>query len=165
MKKIMLLLSLMILALSACQQPETKPVDLEAEEFAINEMLDKVFLSFEKQDVATLSSLITEDVLVCGSDPTQFFDKQQITEIWTQMLAESSFEFNIISERKVKIANDGYSASAIEQYTMPFYSTKLPFRNSYHLVKINEEWKIFCWNGACIPNDEDFPIINAALSE
>jgi hypothetical protein len=161
----MLLLSLLIFVLSACQQPETKPVDLEAEELAINELLDKVFLSFETQDVATLSSIIADDVLVCGSDPSEFYDKQQITEIWTQMLAESSYEFNTISERNIRIAPDGYSASAIEQFFMPIFSTVLPFRISYHLIKLNEEWKIFCWNGACIPKNEDLPKINEALSE
>jgi ketosteroid isomerase-like protein len=165
MKKNVLLLSFLFLVLTACQQqPKTKPVNIEAEEVAINDLLGKLISSFKEQDVNTLISLLAEDVLVCGSDPSEFWNKQQITEMWKQMLAQP-FELNVIGEPMIEIAPDGNSAFAAQQYFMPMFSDKLPFRNGYHLIKSNNEWKIYISNTACIPRNEDLPKINEALNK
>ena len=165
MRKNALLFLFFVLALIACQQqPAPKPINIEAEEVAINNVLDKLISAFKEQNVDTLTSLLAEDVLMCGSDPSEFWNKQEIIEIWTQMLAQP-VELNIIGEPVIKIAPDGNSAFAIQQYVMPVFSDKLLFRNGYHLIKSNNEWKIYTSNTACIPKNEDLPAINEILNK
>src|SRR5665648_203620 len=121
MKKICIMLSIALVVITACQQtPKTSPVDIEAEEVAVTNLLNSVITAFKEQDVATLLSHLSEDVLVCGSDPTEFFNKQQIAEMWTQMLVQP-MELDTIGEPIIKVSPDGHSAFAVHQYFMPFY--------------------------------------------
>ena len=163
MRKNAMLFLLIVLALTACQlQPAPKPLNIEDEEVAIYDVLDKLISAFKEQNVDTLTSLLAEDVLMCGSDPSEFWNKQEIIEIWTQMLAQP-VELNVIGEPVIKVAPDGNSAFAVQQYFMPMFSDKLLFRNGYHLIKSNNEWKIYTSNTALIPKNEDIPVINEAL--
>jgi ketosteroid isomerase-like protein len=164
MKKNVLLLLFFILALLACQQqPDIEPLNIEAEEAAINDLLNKMTTAFKDQDVENLMSIFAEDLLLCGSDPSEFWNKQQVTDMWTQMLTQP-VEIKVIGEPIIKIAPDGNSASAVQQYLMPVISEKLQFRNGYHLIKVKDNWLIFTSNTACIPKNEDLPKINEVIS-
>ena len=163
MKKICIILSIAVVIITACQQThKTVPVDIKAEEAAVNDLLNRMITAFKEQDVATLQSLLSEDMLGCGSDPSEFWNKQQVTEMWTQMLVQP-FELDIIGDPKIKVAPDGHSAFAVHQYFMPFYSSKLAFRNGYHLIKSDGKWLIFSFNTACIPKNDDLPKISEAI--
>jgi ketosteroid isomerase-like protein len=165
MKKSTLLLAFFVIVLTACQQQtETKSVDLKAEEAAINDLLNTMIGAFKAQDVPTLQSLLTEDVLCLGSDPSEVWNKKEITEMWTQMLAQP-VEIDTIGTPKIQVASDGHSAFAMQQYFMPAFSSKLAFRNGYHLIKSGEKWLIFTTNTACIPKNEDLSKIDKVLSE
>jgi ketosteroid isomerase-like protein len=164
MKKILIILSISLMAIAACQQkPKTVPVDIKAEETAVNDRIDKLLSAMKAQDVATLTSFLTEDIIGCGSDPSEFWNKQQITDLWTQMLADTSPEINNIGMRVIKVSADGNSAIAIEQYFMPMYTPNIPFRNVYHFVKTNNNWMIDFFSTALIPKNEDLPKLNKAL--
>ena len=164
MKKICIMLSIAVVVITACQQtPKTSPVDIEAEEAAVNALIDKLHTAMKAQDVATLTSFITEDMVCCGSDPSEFWNKQQIKDLWTQMLADMSPEINIIGKRVIKVATDGNSAIAVDQYFMPMYTPNIPFRNVYHLVKTNGNWMILFFSSALIPKNEDLPKLNEAV--
>ena len=143
---------------------ENKVLDLKAEEVAVNNVLNKITAAFEHQDVAALTSLFTEDVLFCGNGPSEVYNKKQVSELWTQMLAQP-FKLDLIGEPTIRVAPDGNSAYAMQQYFMPAFSTKIPFRNGYYLIKINGKWLIFTCNTACLLKDEDLPKINEVLSD
>jgi hypothetical protein len=148
------------MVMTACQQkPKTVPVDTEAEKAAISSLFDKFNAS---RDADTLAAFLTEDALCCGTDPSEFWNKQQMTDGWRQLLTPD-FEINYICERKIKVAADGNSASVVERYMMPVYTPKIPWCNVYHLVKTNDKWMIDFLSCAFIPKNEDIPKLNKAV--
>jgi ketosteroid isomerase-like protein len=143
---------------------KNKVLDLKAEEVAVNNLLNKLNTAWECQDVATLTSLLTEDVLFFGNGPSEVYNKKQVSELWTQMLAQP-FKLDLIDEPIIRVSPNGNSAYAIQQYFMPAFSTKIQFRNGYYLIKVHSNWLIFTCNTACLLKDDDFPKINEVLSE
>jgi|WetSurSiteA1Bulk_404760.scaffolds.fasta_scaffold03039_2 ketosteroid isomerase-like protein len=164
MKKIYLLSAIAVMVITACQQtPKTVPVDMEAEKAALKVLFNKFDSAFEARDVTTLASFLTDDALCLGTDPSEFMTKQQITDLWTQMLADSTVDINYIREREIKVAADGRSAAVVDQYMMPGISPKIPWRNVYHLVKTNDNWMILFFSCSFIPKNEDLQRLNDAL--
>lgn len=164
MKKIHLLLLISVLLLAACKQtPETVKVDIEAEKVAINNIFDRYNSAFITQNIDTLVSFMDDDILICGSDPRELWNKQEITDIWTEVFANVDLGYNIFGARTIAIAPDGKSANVVEHYLLPFYSTALPLRNSFYIVKTENNWKILLLNTAIVPRNEDVTKINAAL--
>ena len=165
MKKTCLSLSVAVVIIMACQKtPEPAPVDLAAEEAVISVLFDKFDSAFFARDVVALAAFLTEDALCLGTAPSEYMSKKQITDTWTQLfLSDSAVELNYISERKIKIAADGNSASVVDQYFMPGISPKIPWRNSYHLVKTSDNWKIDFLSCSFIPENEDIAKLNEAL--
>ncbi len=166
MKKTVFILSLVtLLAAISCQRtPEPLTVDYEVEEAAINDVFDMLNKAFIAGDVNTLASLLSEDLMGLGSDLNEVFNKKTVTDLWTQMFAAGPIAYEPFGNRMIKLAPDGKSATVIEQYMMPAFSEILPFRNSYHIIKIEDDWKILLFNTAITPKNEHIPIINAALA-
>ena len=165
MKKMYFILTIALVVITACQQtPKTIPVDIEGEKEAIAAIFDKFYSAFSEQDVATLTSDLTEDVLFCGSDPSEFWNKQQITDEWTQMFADSTFEISfIIDKQEIKVAPDGNSAIVVDQYMLPTFIPKIPLRNVSYLVKTNDKWMILFISFSLSPKNEDISKLNEAL--
>lgn len=165
MKKIPFMLVFMIIVLSACKQaPEVVTVDLNAEKAAVAALFDKFNSAFNAKDAAALATFMTEDALSCGTDPSEFWDKKQITDLWTQSFADTALKFNYsYDKREIRIAADGNSAIVVEQYILPLLSPKIPLRNVYNAVKTNGNWMIdfISWN--FIPKNEDIPKLNKAV--
>ena len=137
--------------------------DTEAEKTALNELFEKFNSAFNANDAATMASYLAEDVLFCGTDPSEFFNKQEGTDLWTEIFANSDPEITIIDERVIKVAADGNWAIVVDQYMFPMFTPKIPWRNVYHTVKINGKWKIIFISSSFIPKNEDIPKLNAAL--
>ncbi len=164
MKKILYALILPVMIITACKPtPKPAPVDIDAEKAAVSALFDKFNAAFSANDAAALATFLTEDALSCGTDPSEFWNKQQITELWTQVLADSTPEINYISKRVVKVAADGNSATVVEQYMLPSITPKIPWRNVYHLVKTNNNWMIDFFSCSLIPKNEDIPKLNEAV--
>ena len=164
MTKIYLILFSAVVISTACQQtPEPVPVDIGAEKAALNEMFNKFNSAFNANDAETLISMLTEDFLGCGSDPSEFFTKQVVSDVWTQMFAETDAEIKILGERKIQVESDGNSAVVVDHYMFPLITPKIPWRNVYNTVKIDGEWKISFFSASFVPKDEDIPKLNAAL--
>ena len=164
MKKICFILSIATVLVTACQQaPKTSAVDMEAEKAIIDSIFTVFNAAFSNKDVSTLSSYLTEDALCCGTDPSEFWTKQQITDLWAQMLADSAPKINFISDRKIKVAADGHSAVVVDQYMMSAFSPNIPWRNIYQLVKVNDHWMIDFLASNFIPKNEDIQKLNEAM--
>ena len=165
MKKIYYLTIVVALLIVACQQtPKTVPVDTKAEKAAISALFDKFNSALNIQDVKTLTALLTDDVLGCGTDPSEFWNKKQISEVWTQGFADSSLTINwSIDKREIRVAADGKSAIIVEQYVIPIISSKITIRNIYLAIKANENWMIdfISWN--IVLKNEDIPKLNKAM--
>lgn len=136
---------------------------MDAEKAAINDLFDKFDAAFHSQDAETLSSYLTEDALCLGTDPSEFWDKPQMTDLWKQTFADTVPELNMISEREIKFAPDGHSAVVVEQFMLPLFTPKIPWRNVYQLVKTNDRWMIDFCSSALIPKNEDLQKLNEAM--
>ena len=164
MRKLIIITAIVLFAgVSFGQTSKIATVDIEAEKTALNELMDKFESAFKNQDVSTLASFLTEDALSCGTDPSEFWNKQQITDLWTQMLVNTGPEMNYIGDRKIKVAPDGTSAIIVTQFIVPFYSPKMPWRQVYHCVKSNDKWMILFSNVAFIPYNEDIQKLNETI--
>jgi ketosteroid isomerase-like protein len=163
MKKLLIITALVLFAgVSFGQTSKIATVDIEAEKAALNDLFDKFDSAMRAQDVSTLASYLTEDALLCGTDPSEFWNKQQTIDLWTQMLAESAPELKYLGDREIKVAPDGNSAIVVIQFII-HWSPKIPWRDVYYLVKNNDNWMILFSSVAFIPKNEDIPKLNEAL--
>lgn len=81
-----------------------------------------------------------------------------------QVFADTSLKIDItVDKREIRIAKDGNSAVALEQMFLKPFSQKIPVRNIYHLVKVNDIWQIDFTSVSFIPNNEDIGRLNKAL--
>jgi len=162
MRRLSVVAMLLLYAGLSSGQASTNPVDLKAEEAAIHVLMDKFDKAVVSADVPALASLITEDALVCGTDPSEFWNKQEFTEFWTKNPDFSYPEITPMSERVVKVSSPGNSAMVVTQFFISF-SPKIPWRQTYHCVKMNDNWMIHFMNVAFIPKNKDIRTINEAV--
>lgn len=163
MKNTLLLLSLAALLFTGCQQ-NPAPVDLEAEKADAQEMVDRFTDVMSIQDVDSMRTFIAEDVLICGSDPAEFMTKEEAMKMWDQMAAGPEVDFLFMDENPLKIAPDGNSAVAIQQFYIPEMMPNLPARNVYYLTKTEGKWMISMWSSSLIPKNEDLAKIIMAVA-
>lgn len=163
MKKFYLFLFAAIIFAACNQTSKTTPVNVEVEKAAVNTTMENMYSAFKAQNLDSLLSFYSEDMIGLGTDPSELWNKQQFGEMWKQEAADTLPILKFFGERFIKVSEDGHSAVAVDQYYMPMYSDKIPFRNSYHLIKINGNWVINFIDTGFIPKNEDISKLNAAL--
>jgi ketosteroid isomerase-like protein len=165
MKKIYYLMVVTVMIIAACQTKTTVvPVDLVAAKDTVTNLLDQWNTAMKAKDINAMTALLTDDGLLCGTDPSEFWDKKTYVDEWTKLAADTSFVVDYsVDKREIRIAADGNSALAIEQMYFKAMSEKMPFRLIYHLVKNGKGWQFdfIGWN--FIPKNEDIPKLNKAL--
>ena len=170
MKKMYFLIAFSLIAMTACQQnPAPVPVDREAEKTAIGGMLDALYSAVNDKDVDALASLFTEDLLFCGSDPSEFWTREEIVDQWAQMFDQMDssqvVKIEMISDREIRLSADGTTAIVVEQYVWPLFTPGIPWRNVYEVIKDQDQWLIHFVSSALIPKNEDLPKLNMAMME
>ena len=164
MKKILFLSVSLALILAGCQQTPKEPVvDLDAEKAAIGQLFDKFMQGIELRSVDTIVKYINDDLLACGTDPSEFWNKKEMIDIWNQMLSNNLPVMKFMGDKVIKVAPDGNSAIAVDQFYTTF-TPEIAWRNVYWLNKIDGKWMISFWSNALIPKNEDLSIINDAVA-
>ena len=159
-----LLLSV-ILMMAACQpQIKTEPVDVAAAEAAVFALLDNYHNSMKASNSNDLMNLLDTDGLYCGTDPVELWNKETLSNMMTEAMADSSFIFDYsIDKRIIRVAAEGTTALVLEQFTISVFSEKIPIRFVTHVVKTDETWMIDFFSWSFIPNNEDIAKLNKAL--
>jgi len=149
----------------ACQpKPQPVVVDLTASKAEVNTLMESYLTAWNARDVTTLVSLITDDGLYCGSDPTEWMDKKTTADAWTMAFSDSIANFSYsVEKREIRITSDGNSAIVIEQFTMKAFAPKIPVRLVSHAVKTGNGWKLDFISWSFIPKNEDIRKLNMAL--
>jgi uncharacterized protein (TIGR02246 family) len=165
MRKTLFVLSVAVIILIACEQkPKIATVDKEAAKEAIVSVLDKYHSCLFNKDINSMLPLMAEDGLYCGTDSKEFLDKSAISNAMTQMFADTTLKVSyLIDKREVRIAADGNTAIAVDQFIMALISPKIPVRWVFHLVKTGDAWLIDFTSLSLIPNNEDLGKLNGAL--
>jgi ketosteroid isomerase-like protein len=165
MKKVLFISCIAVMAITACRQKTiTIPVDKEASKVAVAALLDKYDSAFKAKDAPTLIALLVDGGLFCGTDPSEIWNKKQISDGWTQYFADTSLVIDYtVDKREMLIAEDGNSAIAIEQLYFKIFSPSISCRLIFHAVKSGEDWKFdfISWN--FIPKNEDIEKLNKAV--
>jgi len=153
------------IAFASCQtKAKVLPADLTAAKDAVLKVLDAHWDAVKARDANAVMALLTDDVLSCGTDSKEFWNKTDMYNTIKQTLADTSFKIDItIDKREIRVARDGNSAIALEQMFMKPYSQKIPVRTVYHLVRINDSWLFDFSSVSFIPDNEDIAKINMAL--
>ena len=96
MRNTLILFILSFIILGACQQvKEEKSIDIDAEKKAIGFVIDKYNKAIKTKDIDLMIATSSDDLLVCGSDPSEFWNKKEIIAIWNEMLSESGLDITI----------------------------------------------------------------------
>jgi ketosteroid isomerase-like protein len=132
------------IVICACQPKlNTAPANKSAAKVAVSELFDKYHSAIMAKQVNTMAVIITDNVLICGTDPSEFLNKKAIVDLWTKEFSDTSFKVNYtIDKREIRISLDGSSAVVIEQLIIPLLSPKIPVRLISHVVKVADNWKI-----------------------
>lgn len=165
MKKISFFLLFAAITFAACKT-KTPPVTVnaDAEKAAITAFFDKYTTAMMAKDANAISAMLSENVLCCGTDPGEFWDKKAMTDFWTNVAADTSVKVSYtIEKREIRLSSDGNSAVVIEQFIMPSLCPKIPVRSVYHMIKSGESWifDLVTWN--LIPKNDDLSKLNKAL--
>ena len=159
-------LCLIILFSIACQQ-QPKPVDIDAEKAAINEVLDKINDAFNTMDIDSYMSLLDDDGLYCGTDASELMDKTALEKVLLETSADSIIKMDFpLDKRVIRVNPNGLSAIAIEQYLETgTFGPNLPLRAHYHLINNNGDWVVDFLSMSLIPYNEDLGVLIDALKE
>jgi hypothetical protein len=154
-----------LLVMAACQpKTELEPVDIGAAEVAVTSILDNYHAAMIAGNASDCMSFLENKGLYCGTDPIELWDKETFSNAITEAMADTSFSINYaIDKRIIRIAGDGKTALALEQFTMNAISEKIPIRLISHLMKTDENWTIDFISWSLIPLNEDIAKLNKAL--
>ena len=165
MKKVLFVLFIVGMITTSCQ-PKTKvaPVDLAAAKVAVTELLDKFSSGMKSKDANALTSLFTDDCLICGTDSRELLSKVDWSNMMVQTFADTSLNMNYtIDKREIRVSKDGNSAIVLEQTLFKSFSQNMPVRIIFHLVKGIDNWLFDFFSISFIPNNEDIDKLNKAL--
>jgi uncharacterized protein (TIGR02246 family) len=165
MKKVMPFLILIAIMLSSCNNKnKVPPSDKEEAKIAVEQTLDRHWSAVKEGDAEAILDLLTDDALSCGSDSKEFWSKTDMAENIRKMFTDTVLKTDVkIDKRIIRVAGDGNSAIALEQMFLEPYSQKIPVRNVYHLVKVNDDWKFDFTSVSFVPDNEDIGKLNEAL--
>lgn len=165
MNKTPFLILAVVMTMTSCQQkPATVVVDPEAIKAELIVFLDDYNMAYKAMDVNKMTSFCTDNALFLGTDPSEFWNKKQITDYMSQGDSTMKLEF-VVDKREIRVAADGNSAIVVEQFTLPIISTKMAVRCIDNVVRVGDGWKfdLLSWN--VVVRNEDIPKLNAALEE
>jgi ketosteroid isomerase-like protein len=164
MKKILYFVVLAGLIIISCKSQKQSPPDLNAAKSNLEKAFNSYDSAFLSNNADATTRFYTDDILYCGTDPKEFWDKENLVKVAKESsAADTSNTKIIVTRRDIRVSKDGNSAIVIEQLeNLPF--SPIPVRIVYHAVKENNNWLIDFGSAAFIPNNEDVPKLNAALS-
>jgi ketosteroid isomerase-like protein len=165
MRKFFFFFFILAIITASCQTGQkVAPVDPAEAKAAVTRILDSHWSAVKAKDADAVMALLTDDFLSCGTDPREFWNKTDLYNSVRQMLADTSFHFDVtVDRREIRIARDGNSAIAIEQMVVKPFSQKMPIRTVFHLVRENNAWLIDFSGTSFLVNNEDIEKLNKAL--
>lgn len=168
MKTNILFAILAIIFVAGCepkvQDKPDKPVNLASVKDSISLVMDNYFKAFNSKDLEAYSTLLADDGWFCGTDPDEFWSKNEVVDLVKQQFADTTFNWKISpNKQEIKVSSDGKSAIIVNQYLVPELSPKIPMREVTYINKTDNRWLISftCYN--FITENENVDKLNQAL--
>ena len=157
--------SIALALLISCQtNTKTEQVDLAAVKNAVNTQMDNFYQSYKARDIDAIGNMLADDCLFCGTDPGEFWDKEQLLKLYARMFANESLDINYsIDKREIRLDADGNSVIILEQGISNPISKKIPYRGVMRWVKIGDDWKADFFSVSLIPKNADLAKLNKAI--
>ncbi len=165
MKKIYFFAILAVILTAGCTpKVRTEAVDLNAVKDTIDQLAEKYLNALISRDIDVLATLVADDGLFCGTDPSELFDKPTLVNYWTQMISDTTNDYSYkVDQRKIRVAADGKSAIVMEYITAGSWSPVMKIRQTYQVVKNDNKWQIDYISWGFLVRNEDVGKVNKAL--
>lgn len=173
MKTNILFVILTLIFLAGCQPKvqdegktvtKDKPVDLESVKDSISFVMDNYYKSYNSKDLETYSNLLADDGLFCGTDPGEFWSKNEVVDMVKQQFADTTFNWTFSPDKQeIKVSPDGKSAIIVNQYVVTELSPKIPLREITHIIKSENRWLINFTSYNFITANDNVEKLNQAL--
>lgn len=160
-------LLLIVLLMAGCQPKiQTDTVDIAAAEDAVSVILDNFHKAMMAGNVENIMSFLNDEGLYCGTDPTELWDKESLSKMMAESMADTSLVFDYsVDKRKISVDVDGNTALVLEQFSMSALSEKMPIRLITHFVNTEDVWMMEFFSWSFVPYNEDLAKLNAALEK
>jgi len=126
--------------------------------------MDEYNAAYMALDINKMTALCNDNAMFLGTDPSEFWNKKQITDLFMAQASDSTMKIEFkVDRREILVAADGKSAIIVEQFFIPLISTKMQVRCIDKVVKAGDKWMfdLLSWN--IVARNEDIPKLNAAL--
>lgn len=165
MKTICFIAILAVMITAGCTtRVQTEPVDMNAVNDTITQLLDKYLNAWNEKDIEGLTALVSEDGQFFGSDPSELMDKESLVLMYTELFSDTLTDYSYdIDLRKIMIAPDGKLAIVVEYFTLGDWSPMMPLRQISQIVKTGDHWAIDFIAWGFIVKNEDVGKLNKAL--
>ncbi|MFC2098449.1 nuclear transport factor 2 family protein [Bacteroidota bacterium] len=168
MKKSCFLIICTLLVLSGCQPDSVnKTPDLDSVEASVSALADLYQGYWKGRNADALIAMLDDNGFYCGTDPGELLNKDDLAEMWTQYFSDSThFRDFKPNTRKIHVSADGQSAIVMEQIALKELTPNFPVRRqTMHVVKVGEDWKIDFISWSFLINNEDIEKIDQAFAE
>ena len=160
MKKVILILILLLPGILLVSLPTSGDSEDEVLSF-----IEKYYKVAAGQDMDALADMLADNGLFCGTDPTEYWDKEAIIEMFRQSMSGDAPDMSeMLKKRVINVAQNGTSAIIVEHLAMP-WSPNLPVRQTFHIVRNGEKWEIDFIGWSFIAANEDIGKLNEALGQ
>lgn len=139
------------------------PVDETTLKSEIAAVMNNYHRGLLNKDAALMLDGVSEDGLLLGTDPKEFFSKSQLEEYLKASFEDTTLYEPYSVERDIRIGPEGKSAIVIEQYLFKVISPVIPIRGIAHVRKDGNDWVIDFYSLSLIPTNEDLEKINSLL--
>lgn len=158
MKKFATLAILALMTAPLLGQPDSKVTADDIESF-----IDTYYKASQDGDMELLGSLLADDGLFCGTDPSEYWDKEAILEMFAQSLSGETPDISeMIKKRVINVSENGLSAIIVEHIIMP-WSPNIPVRQTFHLTGTGSNWQIDFIGWAFMADNADIGKLNEAV--
>ena len=163
MKTKFLVLAVVCLGFTSCQQKESAPsVSKDEATKAVGELFDGFNSAFNKKDATAIGNYLSDDGLFLGTDPEEFWSKQRVLKEVSNMAQDTSVNTNYtVDKREIRVSTDGQMALVVEQTVVPFHG-KIPTRMVAHATMQEGQWKIDFYSWSLIPKNESLDKLSEA---
>ena len=131
----------------------------------IESLIESYYKLSLQEDAKALGSLLADDGLFCGTDPSEYWDKKAMMEMFEDSFSGEPFDLSeMVKKRVIHLSDNGMSAMVLEHINMP-WSPNIPVRQTFHLTRNGNKWQIDYIGWSFIADNNDIARLNAAVAQ
>lgn len=172
MKKLLIPSIILAFAVVSCQSPPPPPpeemeeetIDLAAIEKEVGAFIESYNENFQGRKADEAIAMLADDGLFAGTDPKEVVNKETISEMMRQMLADTTLDLTMNPQlTEIKVAADGKSAIILEQTQAINWAPNIPIRVVSQVRATDDGWKVSFMSWSFLMNNEDVAGVNDML--